>query len=226
MDGDLVVAKVPDFKWEWVESEPTVIELKFPESKKFSEALDKSVTASMLAMWNKNVTQASEAVQAMATAVNDTSTSLHSVLASYIETNEQHKKRQEEIDAKWRPWFESLTPWQNEVLARNQALKLSVYVNPDLTRIVTFPENQSESNWQYFEYVVNDPRSNVVAMLRRVPALEQQTVTCPHVRCGVGKTIFPVYNMIMHLNDDHQYTFIQIADWLDTLGIDFSFPID
>lgn len=226
MDGDLVVAKVPNFKWEWVESEPTVVELKAPESKKFSEALDKAVTASMLAMWNKSAIQASEAVQAMVTAVNDTSTSLHSVLESYIETNEQHKKRQEEIDAKWRPWFESLTPWQNEVLARNQSYRFLGYVTPDYTRVVSFPEDQCDENWRYFQWIVNDPRSNVIVMLERVPSLRAylDPDICPVTGCrsSQGK----ICNYIMHLNDEHNYKFTDTADWLDSLGIDFSFPID
>lgn len=226
MDGDLVVAKVPDFKWEWVESEPTVIELKFPESKKFSEALDKSVTASMLAMWNKSAIQASEAVQAMATAVNDTSTSLHSILVPYMETAEQARKRQEEVDAKWRPWFESLTPWQNEVLARIQAYKFLGHVNPDYTRVVSFPENQSEGDWYHFQYVVNGPRNNVTVMLERVPSLQAvlDPDVCPVFGCRLSQG--KVCNYIMHLNDEHEYKFTDIADWLDTLGIDFSFPID
>ena len=34
-----------------------------------------------------------------------------------------------------------------------------------------------------------------------------------------------VNDIIMHLNDRHEWSFTAIADWLDTLGLDFSFPI-
>lgn len=52
-----------------------------------------------------------------------------------------------------------------------------------------------------------------------LPALEQH-VTCPH--CGINGALEAV---IIHLNDKTGWTRGQVADWLDTLDLDLSFPV-
>ena len=44
---------------------------------------------------------------------------------------------------------------------------------------------------------------------------------CPVESC---ERVSVGHQLVMHLNDTHRYTFEQIADWLDTLDFDLSFP--
>ena len=56
--------------------------------------------------------------------------------------------------------------------------------------------------------------------LREVlPELFTETAPCP--ACDGSPETF--YNMIQHLNDQHQWTREAIADWLDTLDVDLTF---
>lgn len=52
-------------------------------------------------------------------------------------------------------------------------------------------------------------------------------VFCPaFVRSDCEPLGESIIDMIMHLNDDHRWTREQIADWLETLDVDLSFPTE
>lgn len=54
-----------------------------------------------------------------------------------------------------------------------------------------------------------------------LPALAQEVkVPCDHYGVKVD-----LQNIIIHLNDSHEWTREQIADWLDTLDLDLAFPV-
>lgn len=53
-----------------------------------------------------------------------------------------------------------------------------------------------------------------------LPDLKGKYYTCP--QCDQELTLF---DMIMHLNDDHQKTREEIADWLETLDADLTFKV-
>lgn len=52
-------------------------------------------------------------------------------------------------------------------------------------------------------------------------------VTCPVTGGGMScPAEWPVMKMVIHLNDEHRWSRVQVADWLDTLDIDLSFPLE
>jgi len=59
------------------------------------------------------------------------------------------------------------------------------------------------------------------ALTSVLPGLDTRTV-CPVKDCEDSST---VYATVMHLNDDHGWTRQAVADWLDTLDADLTFPI-
>lgn len=63
--------------------------------------------------------------------------------------------------------------------------------------------------------VVND-------LSRLLPGLRSR-VDCPLAECNGS---WRVQKMIVHLNDNHLWTRGQIADWLESLDVDLSFPVD
>lgn len=50
------------------------------------------------------------------------------------------------------------------------------------------------------------------------------SVPCPK-GCRPGFHEGNIASLIVHLNDDHKWSREQIADWLDTLDVDLSFPV-
>lgn len=55
----------------------------------------------------------------------------------------------------------------------------------------------------------------------RCPAREEE----PHLCHPDTEPPFDMMDMIMHLNDDHEWSREQIANWLDTLDVDLRFVI-
>lgn len=63
------------------------------------------------------------------------------------------------------------------------------------------------------------------ALEEAIPAL-RTSVRCPGVTNGVRcLKDGPITGVVMHLNDNHKWSRHDIADWLDTLDADLSFPI-
>jgi hypothetical protein len=86
--------------------------------------------------------------------------------------------------------------------------------------------------WEAFERYISTPNEISVLgpLVSRIPALkkivELPCIDLPHTthkRTQLQRMM--VDRAIMHLNDIHLWNFNQIADWLDTLGLDFSFPM-
>lgn len=47
-------------------------------------------------------------------------------------------------------------------------------------------------------------------------------VQCPDKNCP--KSPEPIMSLVQHLNDTHRWTREQIADWLESLDVDLTFP--
>lgn len=129
----------------------------------------------------------------------------------------EDKPSQEEVNAKWRPWFENLTAVQRKVL------NLSY---PDFVTVDgPFPDVLPSALWEVFEEHLKSPRSHVMYMLTQMPVLSTVVSTpCPPWCAEVNRSA-TVSGILMHMNDVHGWTFNDMANWLDTLGLDLSFPI-
>lgn len=58
---------------------------------------------------------------------------------------------------------------------------------------------------------------------KTLPALTLTKADCPAPVCCRGNR--SVWDLVIHLNDDHHWPRETIADWLDDLGIDLAFPV-
>lgn len=56
-----------------------------------------------------------------------------------------------------------------------------------------------------------------------IPDISTHITDCPTSDCS--KKSYPVAGIITHLNDKHDWSRNEIADWLETLPIDLTFPI-
>lgn len=126
---------------------------------------------------------------------------------------------QEEINAEWRPWFESLTLTDRKVLARSHYVSWFPLDGG-------FPENLRANQWDGAYAHLKNPYNYVLYMLDQMPVFATK-VTPP---CDCSAVVehpngLPINTCIVHLNDDHEWTFSQLGDWLDTLGLDLSFSI-
>lgn len=77
---------------------------------------------------------------------------------------------------------------------------------------------------EHFEYEGSPPKRDPGAdaadvVFRALPALGG-FAQCP--TCGFHSYLF---GLVMHLNDYHKMSRDGIADWLDTLDVDLSFPV-
>lgn len=88
-------------------------------------------------------------------------------------------------------------------------------------------------DWFKFFYG-DDPASHSEMVARRqkvyeklsrvqqaVPALGNHKTRCPHDGCEYQTSIF---NLVILLNDTHEWSRQEIADWLETLDADLTFP--
>lgn len=56
---------------------------------------------------------------------------------------------------------------------------------------------------------------------RLIPGLHCKGQSCPG--CGIWEGDFAgLSELIIHLNDQHEWTLLEIADWLDTLDLDLT----
>ena len=69
------------------------------------------------------------------------------------------------------------------------------------------------------------PQLSVQATLQALlPALNQIHHSCPDKECEFSRLPRDLTDTIIHLNDIHKWPRERIADWLDTLDVDLSFP--
>lgn len=53
---------------------------------------------------------------------------------------------------------------------------------------------------------------------RRMPQAFSTSILCPECLPGFVPSCFDVFNVIMHLNDEHHWSRELIADWLERTG--------
>lgn len=86
-----------------------------------------------------------------------------------------------------------------------------------------------EAEWAVKPMVVSDPNSlsaQAQQLQKMMPALLEK-VGCPVKDCEVMEsTDNLLWFVIQHCNDYHKMTRQDIADWLETLDVDLSFPVD
>jgi hypothetical protein len=110
-------------------------------------------------------------------------------------------------------------------------VKQPYYATPKKVAVapVTFESiNKLTKQLQYMTYEVANTstiRSNPVVdgLCELIPGLRTATAKCPMYKCSYsfcGAQF--VINLIVHLNDHHQWSREQVADWLDLLPIDLS----
>lgn len=64
-----------------------------------------------------------------------------------------------------------------------------------------------------------DVQSTIIDM---IPGIKKMDVNCPATACVREALTDTLLNQIIHLNDTHQWTREQIADWLETLDFDLT----
>lgn len=81
----------------------------------------------------------------------------------------------------------------------------------------------NQDSWTQGPAMVAQPEINVSSLARSLPGVNQAA----NYPCGCHADFTePIFDIIIHLNDDVQWSREQIADWLETLDIDLSFQTE
>jgi hypothetical protein len=114
---------------------------------------------------------------------------------------------------------------------------LITYVGGNKDLVFQFIRNWSNVDWRVFRKWAAIPGASTVLrpLINRIPALDKKVAypcNCANARASQEYVAefglhhgTKIADIIMHLNDSEQWTYARIADWLDTLGLDFSFPM-
>ena len=135
---------------------------------------------------------------------------------SYLSYVEPKNPSQEEINAIWRPWFDALSLTQRKIVEKSFPTSLPVSGE--------FPEYRPEGFWKGIKAHLDSPYNHVMYMISQMPVFNAEVVLPCGGSCGSLDRAY-LFSAVMHMNDIHEWSFNQIADWLDTLGLDLSFPI-
>lgn len=85
--------------------------------------------------------------------------------------------------------------------------------------------------WQYEKTPkpANQAMEAIKSLKESMPGISER-VMCPQLDCTdmhleEASTKVTIWDMVQHLNDRHKWTREAIADWLETLDVDLSFPV-
>lgn len=88
-------------------------------------------------------------------------------------------------------------------------LSISQIKNLYDTAVAAYPENKAQPGSD----------SSLKQMASILPGVQES------VQHPVNGCMYDLFYLIINLNDDHKWTREQIADWLETLDVDLTFPV-